>query len=79
MDILRKIVSGKRRRLCNDKFDLDITFITPKVAGMSFPATGMEKMYRNNINDVIKTSLISIGSSFPRREALRQIPHLQLQ
>ena len=61
MNYLRKIVSGKKHRLCNERYDLDITFITPKVAGMSFPASGFEKVYRNNINDVRKfLSLILI-------------------
>lgn len=52
MNFLRKIVSGKRNRLKESKFDLDITYITKRVAGMSFPASGIEQCYRNNINDV---------------------------
>jgi phosphatidylinositol-3,4,5-trisphosphate 3-phosphatase/dual-specificity protein phosphatase PTEN len=52
MNFLRKIVSGKRNRLKEAKFDLDITYITRRVAGMSFPASGLEQCYRNNINDV---------------------------
>jgi phosphatidylinositol-3,4,5-trisphosphate 3-phosphatase/dual-specificity protein phosphatase PTEN len=52
MNFLRKIVSGKRQRLKTEKFDLDITYVTPRVCGMSFPASGFEKCYRNNINDV---------------------------
>lgn len=52
MNILRKLVSGKRNRLKTDSYDLDISYITPRVCGMSFPASGFEKVYRNNINDV---------------------------
>jgi phosphatidylinositol-3,4,5-trisphosphate 3-phosphatase/dual-specificity protein phosphatase PTEN len=52
MNFLRKIVSGKRRRLLTEKYDLDITYVTERVCGMSFPASGFEKVYRNNINDV---------------------------
>ena len=52
MDWLRKIVSGKRNRFQSDNFDLDVTYITPRILGMSFPASGLETMYRNNINDV---------------------------
>lgn len=55
MNFLRKIVSGKRNRLKDKKYDLDITFITNRVAGMSFPASGFEQCYRNNINDVSAT------------------------
>lgn len=53
MNFLRKIVSGKRNRLKEQKYDLDITYVTKRVCGMSFPASGFEQCYRNNINDVI--------------------------
>ena len=53
MNWLRKIVSGKRRRLKKDNFDLDITYITRRILAMSFPAVGLEKMYRNSMPDVI--------------------------
>ncbi len=53
MNVLRKIVSGKRKRFVTKNYDLDITYITPRVMGMSFPASGFETMYRNKINDVI--------------------------
>ena len=52
MNLVRKLVSGKRHRFKQTKFDLDITYITKRVCGMSFPASGFEQMYRNNINDV---------------------------
>jgi hypothetical protein len=42
MDWLRKIVSGKRRRFHDEKYDLDITYITNRVIAMSFPASGIE-------------------------------------
>ena len=61
MNYLRKIVSGKKHRLCHEQYDLDITFITPKIAGMSFPASGFEKVYRNNINDVRHYKELLIG------------------
>ena len=53
MDWLRKIVSGNRRRFKDEDYNLDITYITSRVLAMSFPASGFEKMYRNNISDVI--------------------------
>ena len=53
MDWLRKIVSGKRNRFKDHTYNLDITYVTQRVLGMSFPASGVESMYRNNINDVI--------------------------
>ena len=52
MDWLRKIVSGKRNRFRYDTYNLDVTYITPRIIAMSFPASGLEIMYRNNMNDV---------------------------
>ncbi|CDW90252.1 phosphatidylinositol--trisphosphate 3-phosphatase [Stylonychia lemnae] len=51
MDWLRKIVSGKRRRFQDNHFDLDITYVTHRILAMSFPACGVEQMYRNNISE----------------------------
>jgi len=58
MDWLRKIVSGKRNRFKDDTYNLDITYVTKRVLGMSFPASGVETMYRNNINDVRSTKYL---------------------
>jgi phosphatidylinositol-3,4,5-trisphosphate 3-phosphatase/dual-specificity protein phosphatase PTEN len=53
MNYLRKIVSGKRRRFQDTQFDLDMTYITPRVIGMSYPASGyVETTYRNPIAKV---------------------------
>lgn len=50
---VRSIVSGNRRRFEDNKYNLDITYITNRVLAMSFPASGFEMMYRNNIAEVI--------------------------
>lgn len=42
MNFLRKLVSGKRNRFHYNKYDLDITYVTRRVCGMSFPASGLE-------------------------------------
>ena len=52
MNWLRKIVSGKRNRFTDENYDLDVTYITPRILAMSFPASGFETMYRNSISDV---------------------------
>ena len=63
MDWLRKIVSGKRNRFKDEDFNLDITYVTKRVLGMSFPASGVESMYRNNINDVRQIDIERLGVS----------------
>ena len=39
-NIVRKAVSGKRNRLNENGYDLDLTYITPRIVAMSFPAAG---------------------------------------
>ena len=52
MDWLRCKISGKRKRFKDDKFNLDISYITPRVLAMSFPASCFESCYRNKIKKV---------------------------
>ena len=52
MNILRKLVSGKKNRYLEDGYNLDLTYITPRVIAMSLPGEGVHKMYRNSINSV---------------------------
>ncbi|GMF13679.1 unnamed protein product [Phytophthora lilii] len=52
MKALRAAVSGSRVRFTQDGFDLDLTYITPKLIAMGYPASGVEKTYRNDINEV---------------------------
>ena len=50
---VEKMVSGKRRRLEETGRNLDLSYITDRVIGMSFPAsTFKEQLYRNNIEKV---------------------------
>lgn len=34
-------------------FHMDLSYITPRIIAMAFPASGIEALFRNNINDVI--------------------------
>lgn len=52
MDWLRSKVSGHRNRYKDDEYNLDITYITDRILAMSFPASGFEQCYRNNISRV---------------------------
>ena len=51
---LRKLVSKKKRRFHFEGFDLDLTYITPRIIAMGFPSTGAEAMYRNPLSEVKK-------------------------
>ena len=52
-NFIRTVVSGKRIRLKEDGYDLDISYITPRILAMSYPAERfVQKIYRNDINTV---------------------------
>jgi hypothetical protein len=38
MNLLREIVGGKKNRLKEGEFNLDLTYITPRMIAMAFPA-----------------------------------------
>ena len=48
----KRMVSKKKRRLQNEFYDLDMSYITERVIGMGFPSTGCEKIYRNTLIDL---------------------------
>ena len=51
-NILKRLVSKKKRRLQTEFYDLDMAYITERVIGMGFPATGCETLYRNSLVDL---------------------------
>ena len=53
-NLFKRLVSKKKRRYQDSQFDLDMSYITDKVIAMGYPSTGMETLYRNDLEDVIK-------------------------
>lgn len=51
---VKHLVSKKKRRFQTEQFDLDMAYITKRVLAMGYPSTGVEKMLRNSIDDVVK-------------------------
>ena len=51
-NIFKRKVSKKKRRIQTDDFDLDMSYITERVIGMGFPATGWQTVYRNSLKDL---------------------------
>ena len=50
---LKSLVSQDKNRFCFDGFDLDLTYITPRIIAMGLPSTSYEALYRNDMNDVL--------------------------
>jgi len=38
---MRKVVGGPKNRINEEKYDLDLTYITDRVIAMAFPASGI--------------------------------------
>ncbi|XP_044183466.1 tensin-like isoform X3 [Acropora millepora] len=51
---VRHRVSRNRVRHVDEHFDLDLTYITERIIAMSFPGSGLETTYRNNLREVAK-------------------------
>ena len=53
-NLLKRLVSKQKRRLQDEQFDLDMSYITQRVIAMGFPSVGCETVYRNALPDVLE-------------------------
>eukprot|EP00301_Raphidiophrys_heterophryoidea_P001695 c10808_g1_i2.p1 GENE.c10808_g1_i2~~c10808_g1_i2.p1 ORF type:complete len:429 (+),score=109.44 c10808_g1_i2:104-1390(+) len=51
---MRNIVSGNKMRFTDEGFDLDLVYIDPQIIVMGLPSEGVESMYRNPIDEVVR-------------------------
>ncbi|KAL9651348.1 hypothetical protein ABK040_001300 [Willaertia magna] len=64
MNLARRLVSKKKKRYQEDGFDLDLTYVTPKIIAMGFPSLGKESIYRNRMEDVQRLLKKNHGDNF---------------
>jgi len=51
---LRHKVSRKKKRFVRDGFDLDLTYVAPRIIAMGYPSSGVEYLYRNPRHEVLR-------------------------
>ena len=64
MNVLRSLVSLKKRRYRGEGFDLDLTYVTNNLIAMGFPSVGIEGAYRNAASDCRRFLQLKHGVHF---------------
>jgi len=52
--LVKRVVSGNKKRFTQDGFDLDLSYVTGNIIAMGFPSEGMEGVYRNPFSEVYR-------------------------
>lgn len=52
LNVIRNFSSGKKKRWQQDGYDLDLSYITPRLIAMGYPSESIKQMYRNPIKEV---------------------------
>ena len=52
MNYIRSLISKNKSRFLDRKYNLDLSYITPRIIAMAFPGNGFYGFIRNNIDDV---------------------------
>ena len=52
MNYFRTLISKNKRRFVDRKYNLDLSYITPRIIVMSYPTSFPQSLIRNNINEV---------------------------
>ena len=50
--VARHLVSGSKRRTQKESWDLDLTYILPRVIALGLPSSSFESWYRNPLSEV---------------------------
>ncbi len=45
-------MGGPKNRFKELGYNLDLTYITERIIAMAFPASGVEKLYRNSVDSI---------------------------